>query len=272
MRFASAANLPIQVDYRSPSPEEPPPGLDVDAWFNSAPMEALPLFTTAKSVVAPEHVGFTKASMDGVIKPSSEALAKAKALLEVWESEDPQRVALRAVENVGNIPGTPLSSGFSHPSIAGPPRVISSPTHLYRSKAFRSPLLKNMHTSSGVMPGSPLNPNRPVSSSSTPQVGFASPSSFITPLRSGVRPSGMLRTTPAPFATPFKPGMRPGEPGRSRLGQSSVVRTPPSALNAATKETSRNSLTKDRAVCVPERKEFFSLGWCTSLFPPHLYR
>ena len=321
MGFTSATKLPIQDDYRSPSPEEPPPGPDFGAWFNPAPLEALPLFTSAKSIVVPELVGITKASMNGVIKPSSEALAKAKALLEVWQSEDldpstttdetnpptslariaasaqkptsvnvitPQRVALRAVENG---PGRPPSSGFSHASTGGPPRVISSPSFLYRTKAFRSPLLKNMHTSNSIMPGSPLNSNRPISSlnfssaasqlphplsvnaslgpASTPQAGFASSSSFMTPPRSSVHPSGILRTRPAPFVTPFKPGMRPGDPGRSKLGQ--TVATSPLALNApARKEPPQNYLTNDRSVCVHQRKDFFPLGWCiipSSLIP-----
>ncbi|KAF8808104.1 hypothetical protein BYT27DRAFT_7338672 [Phlegmacium glaucopus] len=322
MGFASAVKLPIQDDYRSPSPEEPSPGPDVDAWFNPAPMEAPPLFTTAKSIVVPGFVGFTKASTNGVVKPSSEALAKAKALLEVWESEDvnppstthetnlsisfakvddsnilkpasvkqpvmsPQRVALRTVENVGNTPGMPPPSGFSHASIAGSFRVMSSPTPLYRPKAFRSPLLKNTHTSNGVMPGSPLNPNRPTNSllafssaasrllhplstsvnvspgpTSTPQAGFASPSSFMTPLRSSVRPSGVLRTRPAPFVTPFKPGMKPGEPGRSKLGQLPTLATPQLALKAATKkEMPQSRVTSDKPTGLLQRKEFFSLA------------
>jgi breast cancer 2 susceptibility protein len=328
--FASAAKLPTLDDYRSPSPEEPPSEPDVDAWFNPAPLEALPLFTSAKSIVVPELVGFTKASMNGVIKPSSKALAKAKALLEVWESEDvnpsttthetnssdslakadpsifqkppperqisPQRVALRTVENIGNTPGTSPSSGFSHTLTAGPPRGMSSPSLLHRPMAFRSPLLKNIHTSNGVMSGSPLNPNRPINSlnfssaasqlphplsasvnvspspASTPQAGFVKPSSFMTPPRPSVRPSGTLRTRPAPFVTPFKPGMRPGDPGRSKLGQSPVVTISPLALNAAArKEPPQNCLTKDRPACVLQRKEFFSLGWCTTL-SPHLCR
>lgn len=318
--FASATKLPIQDDCRSPSPEEPPPGPDVDAWFNPAPLEALPLFTSAKSVVVPELVGITKTSMSGVIKPSREALAKAKALLEVWESEDvnpstdeinpstslvkvnasiiqkpasakilpmsSQRVALRTV---GNTHGASPSSGFSHGSIAGPPRVISSPSLLYRPKAFRPPLLKNMHISNGVMPGSPLNlklgsaPSRlahPLSASvnaspaSTPEASVVSPSSSMTPLRSDVRPSGMLRTRPAPFVTPFKPGMRPGDPGRSKLGQATAVTTSSLVLNAAAKkEVPQKCLTEDRPVPALQRREFFSLGWCITLFsPPPLYR
>ena len=215
MGFVSATKLPIQDDYRSPSPEEPPPEPDIDAWFNPAPLEALPLFTTAKSI------------------------DKADA---------------------------------------------------YRPKAFRSPLLtgKSMHTSNGVQLPHPLSAsvNASPDSASTsqtgfvkpssfmsplrsgiPQTGFASPSSFMTPLRSSVRPNGMSRTRPAPFVTPFKPGMRPGDPGRLKQGQSSVATTSPLALKAAVKkETHQKGLTKDRPACVHQRKEFFSLGWCTTLF------
>ena len=50
MGFVSATKLPVQDDYRSPSPEGTPPEPDIDAWFNPAPLEALPLFTTAKSI------------------------------------------------------------------------------------------------------------------------------------------------------------------------------------------------------------------------------
>jgi breast cancer 2 susceptibility protein len=213
MGFVSATKLPIQDDYRSPSPEEPPPEPDVDAWFNPAPLEALPLFTTAKSI------------------------DKADA---------------------------------------------------YRAKAFRSPLIKSVHTSNSVQlphplsasvnasPGSASTPQTGFASplsfmtplrSSVSQTGFASPSSFMTPLRSSVRPSGMSRTRPAPFVTPFKPGLRPGDPGRSKQGQSSVATTSPLALKAAAKkETPQKGLTKDRPACVLQRKDFFSLGWCTTLF------
>ena len=216
MGFVSATKLPIQDDYRSPSPEGTPPEPDIDAWFNPAPLEALPLFTTAKSI------------------------DKADA---------------------------------------------------YCPKAFRSPLLKkSMHTSNGVQlphplsasvnasPGSASAPQtgfaRPSSftsplRSSVPQTGFASPSSFMSPLRSTVRPSGMSRTRPAPFVTPFKPGMRPGDPGRSKQGQSYVATASPLALKAAAKkEQPQKGLTKDRPACVLQRKEFFSLGWCTILFSP----
>ena len=212
--FVSATKLPIQDDYRSPSPEGTPPEPDIDAWFNPAPLEALPLFTTAKSI------------------------DKADA---------------------------------------------------YRSKAFRSPLVKNMDTSEGVQlphphplsasinasPGSASTPQTGFTSpslfmsplrSSAPQTGFVSPSSFTTPLRSSVRPSGMSRTRPAPFVTPFKPGMRPGGLGRSKQSQSSVATTSPLAPKAAAKETPQKGLTKDRPACILQRKEFFSLGWCTTLF------
>lgn len=209
--FISATKLPIQDDYRSPSPDDPPPEPDVDAWFNPAPVEALPLFTTAKSI------------------------DKADA---------------------------------------------------YRPKAFRSPLLKSVHTSKGVQLPHPLSASVNVSpsSASTPQTGFASPSfmsplrssvpqsgfpspsSFMTPLRSNVQ-SGMSRTRPAPFVTPFKPGMRPGDPGRSKQGQSSVATTSPLALKAAVKkEPSQKGLSRDRPACVLKRKGFFSLGRCTTLF------
>ena len=213
MGFVSATKLPIHDDYRSPSPEEAPPEPDIDAWFNPAPLEALPLFTTAKSI------------------------DKADA---------------------------------------------------YRSKAFRSPLVKSMHTSKDVQLPHPLSAsiNASPSSASTPQTGFASPSlfvsplrssvpqtgfvspsSFTTPLRSSVRSSGMSRTRPAPFVTPFKPGMRPGDLGRSKQGQSSVATTSPLAPKAAAKkETPQKGLTKDRPACVLQRKDFFPLGWFTTIF------
>jgi breast cancer 2 susceptibility protein len=100
--------------------------------------------------------------------------------------------------------------------------------------------------------------------SSVPKSGFTTSSSFMTPLRSSVRPSGMSRTRPAPFVTPFKPGMRPGDPGRSKQSQSSLATSSPLALKAtAKKETAQKGSAKDKPKERPDsvqRKEFFSLG------------
>ena len=125
-----------------------------------------------------------------------------------------------------------------------------------------------MHTSNGVRLPHPLSAsvNASPGSPSTPQTGFSSPLSFMTPLRSSVRPSGMSRTRPAPFVTPFKLGMRPGDPGRSKQGQSFVATSPLALKAAAKRETPQKELTKKRPACVLQRKDFFSLGWYTTLF------
>ncbi|KAF8167376.1 hypothetical protein B0H34DRAFT_14333 [Crassisporium funariophilum] len=312
MGFASASALPLlREDYRSPSPEAPPEP-DFDAWFNPAPVEALPVFQTAKfSMASDGMMGFTKASMKGAIVPTSEALAKARAKLSEWESEEdggpsgvidenatvpsvgfgkldtqglfksapsvlsPTRVALRAVENIVNTPGTPSPSGFSRPSIVG------AQGGLQRPKAFKSPLIKNAHTPShsNTIAGSPLNPHRPSGSLafttasfqnqhplSSSAVGFSpatnnSPvpsSSFKTPLRQNTHPTPILRTRPAPFVTPFKAGMKPGEPGRSKLGLSSAVRTPQYSPKVTPARDNASWLARERPHG-PQQKVLFSL-------------
>jgi hypothetical protein len=229
MGFVSATKLPIQDDYRSPSPEGTPPEPDIDAWFNPAPLEALPLFTTAKSI------------------------DKADA----YRSK-----AFRSplVKNMHTSKGDQLPHPLSA-SVNASPGFASTPhTGFASSSSFMSPLRPSGPQTGFASPSSFMSPLRPT----VPQTGFASSSSFITPVRSSVRPNG-TRTRPAPFVTPFKTGMRPGDPGRSKQSQSSVATTSPLALKAPSKkETPQKRSIKDKPACVLQRKGFFSLGWCTN--------
>ena len=233
MGFVSATKLPIQDDYRSPSPEGTPPEPDIDAWFNPAPLEALPLFTTAKSIDKADAYR-SKAFRSPLLKKSMHT------------------------SNGVQLPHPLSASVNASPSSASTPQ-----TGFVSSSSFMSPLRSSVPQTGFASPSSFMSPLR----SSAPQTGFASSSSFTTPLRSSVRPSGMSKTRPVPFVTPFKPGMRPGDPGRSKQGQSSVATTSPLALKAAAKkDTPQKGLIKDKPACVLQRKEFFSLGWCTTLY------
>ena len=232
MGFVSATKLPIQEDYRSPSPEGTPPEPDIDAWFNPAPLEALPLFTTAKSIDKADAYR-PKAFRSPLIKNTH--------------------------TSNGVQPPHPLSA-----SVSASPEFSSTPhTGFASSSSFMSPLRPSVPQTGFSSPSSFMSPLRP----NAPQTGFASPSSFMTPLRSSVRPNGMSRTRPAPFVTPFKPGMRPGDPGRSKQSQSSVkvATTSPLALKVPSKmETHQKRSIKDRPASVLQRKEFFSLSQCTT--------
>ena len=230
--FVSATKLPIQDDYRSPSPEGTPPEPDIDAWFNPAPLEALPLFTTAKSI-------------------------------DKADAYQPKAFRSPLIKTPHTSNGVQLPHPLSASVNASPGSESRPHAGFASSSSFMSPLRSSVPQTGFASPLSFMSPLR----SSAPQTGFASPSSFMTPLRSSVRPSGMSRTRPAPFVTPFKPGMKPGDPGRSKQSQPSVATTSPLALKAAPKrEAPQKGSTKDRLACVIQRKEFFSLGWCSTLF------
>lgn len=193
--FASASKLvQEQFDFeRSPSPEAPPEP-DYDAWFKPAAIEVTPAFVVPVFSAASATTGFAKASAKGIIMPSKEALALAKAKMESWQQdenakpelvaddnvaptagpstfkpatmlgfksasesfESPRRTTFQTVSNIlnSNTPATPSPAGFSRPS-AGHTDAIPSPSAQYRPKQFRPP--------SKV--GSPLNPNKPIPSS-----------------------------------------------------------------------------------------------------------
>ena len=247
MGFVSATKLPIQDDYRSPSPEGTPPEPDIDAWFNPAPLEALPLFTTAKSLDKADAYR-SKAFISPLLSLKSTHTSNGVQL------PHPLSASVNASPSSASTPQT----GFASSSSLMSPLGSSAPqTGFTSSSSFTSPLRTSVPQTGFTSSSSFMSPLR----TSVPQTGFSSPSSFMTPLRSSVRPSGMSRTRPAPFVTPFKPGMRPGDPGRSKQGQSSVATASPLVLkSAAKKETPQKGLIKDRLACVLQRKEFFSLG------------
>ena len=198
--FASASKLVQEgnFDFEQSPPPEAPPEPDYDAWFKPAPIEATPAFVVPVFSAASAVTGFMKASAKGIIMPSKEALALAKAKMDLWQQdenaksgstpdentgpiagpltfkpatmlgfksasesfESPHRTTFQTVSNTLNLntPVTPAPAGFSRPS-AGHTDVVPSPSAQYRPKQFRPP--------SKV--GSPLNPNKP-----TPSSGFVS--------------------------------------------------------------------------------------------------
>lgn len=203
--FKKASAITPVVD--TPSSQPPAEDSDMDSWFKSAPTNVpLPGFTSASGLP-----GFTKPSVNGakgggIIVPSKEALAKAKALLESWYNEEeetatskptnnenvhaiekphifpgfkvasindtpqsPQRKAFASVINTPKPPATPSAgSGFSRASLsAAQPKNVSSPSLKHRPGAFKPPSFNA--PKHGTIVSSPLNPNR-----TTPSLGFTS--------------------------------------------------------------------------------------------------
>jgi hypothetical protein len=74
-------------DYRSPSPEEPPPEQDYDAWFNT-PSTDVPTFVGFQSASTTNNtgfVGFTSVGKGTSLKPSEDALENVKKRMRDWE-------------------------------------------------------------------------------------------------------------------------------------------------------------------------------------------
>ncbi|KAF9469826.1 hypothetical protein BDZ94DRAFT_32864 [Collybia nuda] len=279
----------LESPKRSPSPGVPPEQ-DFDSWFQPTSSLPPVAFQTAKATVSSSTMitpglstGFRMSSNKGWIAPSSSALAKAQEKMDqIWKENEselnspftstpilersenlfksasnvslgssPRRVALRALDNSVNTPGTPTPASFLRPSIAS--ALISTPTaHIAggKTKQFKSPLLSSQFrknhgkesTSETTASTSPLHyhsrpPVLPTFASAGSQHPLASTpitaspvgktitpitmASFTTPARTPGTvqriAAGPKRNTPAPFITPFKPGMKPGQAGRLRL-------------------------------------------------------
>ncbi|KAF8971701.1 hypothetical protein BDZ97DRAFT_1913615 [Flammula alnicola] len=207
--FASAATLPTSTI--PPAPIAFASASKVLLAQNHDATHATPVFQVAKFSTGSALAGFTKASNKGVIMPSKEALAKAKAKLDAWQKEEdaklrgtehenhenfpapapdissgfklasssllaqsPMRVAFQPVSNIVDTPATPSPAGFSRPSLPVSAEAHPSPNNnAYRPKQFKPPMLKQLNASNnGSMAGSPLNSNRPTAS-----LGFTSAAS-----------------------------------------------------------------------------------------------
>ena len=304
MGFAvvSALSLPRNAD-RSPSPEEPLPEPNYDDWFKPIPgntpvMLGRPAFAKASAMSS-----FAKASGSAIIMPSEVALANAKAKFSVWDREDamlggetggdtkhhgfasaslvkeprsPKRPALVSLSSVLNTPGAPSTAPVTATTLNGLPKPQVASLTSQRSTAFKSPLQTRLHpTTHSNLPGSPLNPNRTVSSvgftavlanrhplSATPLTAArlmenTAPNAsvgFTTPLRSKPTTSA-ARTRPGKFHTPFKPNMGPGGPGRHTLPQ------PGNSTLIITKESTASSvICNSVGAMATSKKKFFSLS------------
>ncbi|KAH9486281.1 Breast cancer type 2 susceptibility protein-like protein [Psilocybe cubensis] len=231
--FRKASTIANTVD--APSSQPPREDSDMDSWFKSAPANMpLPGFTSASGLP-----GFKKPSINtkggGVILPSKEALAKAKALLESWDNEEnmeinmpvnnendhaiekphifpglkpasvdeslqsPQRKAFSSVINTPKPPVTP-GSGFTRASLSAvQPKNTSSPSLQHRPGAFKPPSFNAPRPSPIV--NSPLNPNR-----MAPSLGFTSAAAqhghplSLPPIVA----SRAVNGTPSSFTTPLR--------------------------------------------------------------------
>lgn len=187
--FASASSLlsSTQEIGRSPSPELPPDESKYDDWFQPvSPSIIIPAFTTPKIPM----MGFSKASNKGIIMPSKEAFAKAKARMESWtkdyvepdtaEQENtvnlippplntpskphpplanrPKSPMTIVVPNASEVPSTPSAPAFSRPSLNGSP---GTPNTSHRPKPFKTPFLRQPHTTGNSAVGSPLDSQHP---------------------------------------------------------------------------------------------------------------
>ena len=250
--FASVRTLAGNMthgDYRSPSPEEPPPEQDYDSWFNtsSTDIPAPVVFQSVSAANGAGFVGFTSVGKGTTFQPSEDALKNLKKRMRDWEADLEKEFSGThpSTSQTGVTsprllvtPPRPSSDSVKHSAspIPAPPRQVSpQPMTLTRSakqKPFKPPLLSNKTNLTNSMPASPSNAVQ----SKGPMLQFKPPllssnsastlpkpstpsrptsdSAFRTPARSGgVHRPGSTKK----FTTPFKPGMRPGEPGRAKL-------------------------------------------------------
>ena len=308
--MVSTPTLPRNAD-RSPSPEEPLPERNYDDWFKPIPGNTPVMFGRPAFAKASAMSSFAKASGSAIIMPSEVALANAKAKLSAWDREDtmlggektgsetsaskhqdvsagstsaslvreprsPKRPALVSLSSVLNTPGAPSTASVTTTTSNGLPKTQVASLISQKSTAFKSPLQTRLHTSThSNLPGSPLNPNRPVTSagftaaSANPHPLSATPLNaarlmenavpnasvgFTTPLRSKPTTSA-ARTRPGKFHTPFKPNMRPGEAGRHTLPQSGN----PTPIMTK-KSTASSVICNSVEAMATSKKKFFSLS------------
>ncbi|PPQ69780.1 hypothetical protein CVT26_014168 [Gymnopilus dilepis] len=247
MGFASASKIIVdQRDHeRSPSPEAPPPEPDLDSWFDPAPISTpASAFTTSTSFFSSGSAmaGFSTASRKGILMPSKEALAKAKAKMAAWQQEEttnqdqsndensftsstssafqepesfsgfktassafeqtPSRPVLRDLGNTANF-NTPATPGFSRPSMPG------------FSKASTSVPSPSLHRPGQFKPPAFKQPH-------TPNIGPAI-SSPLNPNRQPLSLNFTSAATPHPLAAPPINGFRTASPQVTNAGSSSFA-------------------------------------------------
>jgi breast cancer 2 susceptibility protein len=234
-------------DYRSPSPEEPPPEQDYDAWFNT-PSTDVPTFIGFQSASTTNNtgfVGFTSVGKGTSLKPSEDALENVKKRLRDWNTdfEEEFPCARPPTPQTGAAPlrrpvTPPRPSLDLDKNLASPTPTFSrqiSPQHTTftlsaKRKQFKPPLLSNKTSLVNSVSASPSNavqskgsvprfkPPLLSSTSTLPKPSTPSRATSDSAFRTPVRLDEVNRPSPTKkFTTPFKPGMRPGEPGRAKL-------------------------------------------------------
>ena len=234
---------------RSPSPGEPPPEPDYDAWFgtSSTDVPAFVGFQSASTSNDTGFVGFTSAGKGTSFQPSKNALEDVRKRLRDWDADFEEEFSCMQplAPQTGVIPlqppvtpPRPSSDLGKNPASPTPTtsRQISPQhttfTHSVKQKPFKPPLLSNK--TSLVNPVSASSSNaaqykgsvphfKPpllssASASTLPKPSTPSRATSDSAFRTPVKPGGVNRpASTKKFTTPFKPGMRPGEPGRVKL-------------------------------------------------------
>jgi breast cancer 2 susceptibility protein len=255
---AMAGNMP-KDDYRSPSPEEPPPEQDYESWFNTptTDVSALAGFQSASTANGTGFIGFISVGKGTSVQPSEKVLQSVKKRMRAWEVDTEEELSyILPPTPQTEVPSPPrpvtptkppLDSGKdSTPTIPASQQISpqhASFTRSAKQKPFKPPLLSNKTNLTNQVSASPSNAAQPKGSapqfkppllSSTPTPALPKPSTpskaisdstFRTPVRLGGthRPG----STTKKFTTPFKPGMRPGEPGRAKLQEDQEERRLP---------------------------------------------
>ena len=245
---AMAGNM-TNDDYRSPSPEEPPPERDYDAWFGT-PSADIPAFVGFQSASTPNNtgfVGFTSAGKGTTFEPSEDALENARKRLRGWDADFEEEVSyMRPSASQTEVtllrrpvtpqrPSVDLNKNPASPTPASSRQISPQHTNFTRSakqKPFKPPLLSNktsLVNSTSASPSSAIQSKGSVPHFKPPLLSSTSTSTLPKPLtpskatsdsafRTPVRLGGVNRPASAKkFTTPFKPGMRPGEPGRAKF-------------------------------------------------------
>lgn len=242
---AMAGNM-TNGDYRSPSPEEPPPEQDYDAWFDT-PSADIPAFVGFQSVSITNDtgfVGFTSVGKGTSFRPSEDALENVRKRIRDWDADFEEEVSYMrpSTSQTGATrpPATPprpppdLDKNPSSPTPGSSRQISPQHTIFTRSakqKPFKPPLLSNKTSLINSVSASPSNPVQSkgsvphfkppllsTSASTLPKPSTPSRTTSDSAFRTPVRLGGVNRPGSAKkFTTPFKPGMRPGEPGRAKL-------------------------------------------------------
>jgi len=242
---AMAGNM-TNGDYRSPSPEEPPPEQDYDAWFNtpSTDIPALAGFQSASVTNDTGFVGFTSVGKGTSFRPSEDALENVRKRIRDWDADFEEEASyMRPSTSQTGATRPPVTPPRPPPDLdknpasptPGSSRQISPQnttfTRSAKQKPFKPPLLSNKTSLINSVSASPSNavqskgsvphfkpPLLSTSASTLPKPSTPSRTTSDSAFRTPVRLGGVNRPASAKkFTTPFKPGMRPGEPGRAKL-------------------------------------------------------